>query len=74
MRQKGCTEPEVQKCLHCKKPDCDAPLKIAPHISEIYALVRAGMAAPQAIAAHHNNKGRRFGAAVKAQKGVIFKT
>lgn len=64
-RIKGCTTPEVQKCLSCRRPDCDAPLKIAPHISEIYALVGAGMASPQAIAAHYNNKGKRFGSGKK---------
>ena len=65
--EKGCREPSVQNCLHCKRPDCDAPLKVKPDISELYALVRAGMIGPQAIDAHIRNKGRAFGRAVKNQ-------
>ena len=64
-RVKGCKTPEVQKCLHCTRPDCDAPLRVAPHISEIRALVYAGMSSPQAIANHYKNKGRKFGKVLK---------
>lgn len=62
---KTCREPSVQKCLKCTRPDCDAPLRVAPDISEIRALVYAGMTPPQAIANHLHNKGKRFGKAVE---------
>ncbi len=65
---KVCREPSVQKCLTCTRPECDAPLRVAPDISELYALLHVGMIAPQAIANHMHNKGKRFGKAAKKCK------
>lgn len=64
-KKKGCTTPEVQKCLHCEKPECDCLYITKPHISELYALLYAGMISPQAIANHIHNKGKRFGKGAK---------
>lgn len=67
--KRGCKEPSVQKCLHCPKKDCDASWDARTDISEIKALVYAGMLKPNAVALHYRNKkvwkGKQFGKAVK---------
>ena len=60
MSKKRCSTPEVQKCLNCSKPDCDCLYRVKPHISELQALLCAGMISPQSIAQHYINKGKRF--------------
>lgn len=58
--KQACHEPEVQKCLHCTKPDCDCIDGARPHVSELYALLYAGMIRPQSISRHFLQLGRRF--------------
>lgn len=59
-RVKRCREPEVGKCLKCTRPECDCIYEVKPTISELKALLCAGMIEPQAISLHYINKGRRF--------------
>ena len=62
--RKGCHDPEVQKCLHCQKPDCDCADDAKPHVSELYALLCAGMIRPHSITRHWQQKGKKFGKGV----------
>lgn len=73
MGKRGCRTPEVQKCLHCEKPECDCCYRTKPHISELYALLNVGMIAPQAIKNHIAHKGRRFGKGVKHEQQTADK-
>lgn len=68
MGKRGCRTPEVQKCLHCEKPECDCCYRTKPHISELIALVNVGMLGSQAIRNHFANKGKRFGKGVKHER------
>ena len=59
MMKRGCTNPEVEKCLHCEKPECDCWSRAKQHISEIRALVYAGMIPIYAIESHLKQSGRK---------------
>lgn len=60
-RKPGCRNPSVKNCLNCTRIDCDAPSDCTLDISEIQALIIAGMLPLSAITKH-------IGAMKRAQK------
>ena len=51
--KKACTTPSVQKCLHCKEPECTCKNRVPYAPDEIEALIAAEMFGSHNVAAKY---------------------
>lgn len=56
--KRGCRTPSVQNCLHCQKPECDCPAGTRLDISEIRAMISAGIVGINSLNLHYQKHRR----------------